>query len=258
MSPLLASQPQQNRAVDGNVSDNTNGLDTFLDNGTQGSLSSTSFGVLHERIRSEVDKLEGGLESVTEAVSKLAKTFREQENMIHTVQERFGKDQDLEREIGALRAGNREMWRLRREEAEQHKSRILELEEEAKEVQEQKRAIEWQSITLRDEYNKKEQIMKRENEEKQRKAREELERRKAKLESENERKIAEFEATKLALTKANQELKQNLEDKSTELEKEKAIWQRIQTSLLKEIDDFKGELKQIQTNYAVEERPLEH
>jgi DNA repair exonuclease SbcCD ATPase subunit len=258
MSPLLASQAQQNRAIDGNVSDNMNGLEKDLDNGTQGSPSSISFGMLHERVRSEVNKLEGGLESVAEAVSTLAKTFREQEHMIHIAQERFGKDQDLEREILALKAGNAEMWRLRNEEAEQHRSRVLELEEEAKEVQKQKKSNEWQSIKLRDEYQKKEQAMKREYREKQQQDQEELEQRKAKLESDNETKIAELEATQLALTKANQKLKKELQDKSNELENEKAIWQRVRTGLYEEVNHVKGALKQIETKYAVEERSLEY
>jgi chromosome segregation ATPase len=258
MSQRPVSQPQQNGAIDGNFPDNANGLQNDFDNGTQRSPSSTSFDMLHDKLRSEVDKLEGGLESAKEAASKLAKTFREQGDMIQSVQARFGKDQDLEREIRELKAGNKEMWRLRDEDTEQLKSRISELEEDAEAVQKQKQKYEWQTFKLKDEYQKKEQSMKREYEEMKQRAQEELEQGKARLEAENATRIAEYEAQLLALRNANQQLKEELRDKAKELENEKAISQRMQASLYEKVNHFEGALKQIETKYAVEERSLEY
>jgi chromosome segregation ATPase len=250
MSQLSADQTQGNELLDGDTSNKSNVLDSASQytNNTNG----TDFGVFHDKVQNEVDRLQSAMETADDAVSKLAKTFRQHGEMVQIVDERWGKYRELEEENRELKAATREMWRHRDEDAR----RVKDLEEEADAGQKEK--LQYQSLGthLKGEYAKKEQKMKQKLEEEARQAGREFENKKMQLEADNAEKVAALERQKTELENANTKLKQDLDGRNKELEMEKERAQRLQESLWQDIDSLKKKLNDIDAKYAVEEQPL--
>jgi len=251
MSAPPSAQTSQNGPIDGNPSTNPNALDV-------GTLSATDFGDLHHKVQEEVGRLEAGTEATKNAILNLAKVFREQGEMIRVVGERWNKDQDLEEEVRRLKAANKEMWELRHDKEEQLETRISELEEAAEAGQKQKQKYQWKTTQLNDEYRQKDQTMKRDYDEARDRDRKELEEKKTQLETDNADTIAALERRKMELEYSITKLQRDLKEKQKELDKERENDKRIQESLSKDIETWKGKYEEIMAKYAAEEHPPEY
>jgi chromosome segregation ATPase len=251
MSAPPTAQTSQNGPIDGNPSANPNALDV-------GTLSATDFGDLRHKVQEEVGRLEAGTEVTKDAILNLAKVFREQEEMIRVVGERWNKDQDLEGEVRRLKATNKEMWELRHDKEEQLKARISELQEAAEAGQKQKQTYDWKTTELKDEYGRKDQTMKRNYEEARKRDRKELEEKKTQLETDNADKIATLERQAMELEDTITKLQRDLKEKQKELDKERENNKRIQESMSKDIETWKGKYEEIMAKYAAEEHPPEY
>lgn len=252
MSQLSAGQAPRDKSVNGDTSNEPNALDSKSKQTSR--AMGPDFGRFHDRVQDEVGELESALHTANDTVSKLAKTFRQYGGMIQIVDERWGKDQELEKEIQRLKAGNEELWRLREEDLR----KASRLEEEAEAGQKEKLRHQGLSIHLKEDYSKKEQKMKQKCEEAALQVQREFEQKKVQLETDNAEKIAALQEQKKQLRDANAQLKQNLEGKTKELEMEQERDKRLQESLWKEIGSLKGKVNDMEAKYAVEERPLKY
>jgi hypothetical protein len=252
MSQLSAGQPQRNKPINDYTSNKPNVLDG--ENQQTSSAMAPDFGRFHGKVQDEVGKLENAMDTAKDAIFKLAKTFRQHGEMIQIVDERWGKDQELEKEIQRLKAGNEEIWRLREEDLR----KVSRLEEEAHAGQMEKLHFEGLAIHLKDDYAKKEQKMKQKYEDAARQVQSEFEHKKTQLDTDNAEKIAALEGQKTQLGNANTKLKQDLDGKTKELEMEKENDKRLQESLWKEIGLLKGKIDDMKAKYAVEEHPLKY
>jgi hypothetical protein len=132
------------------------------------------------------------------------------------------------------------------------------MEEDARAGEIERLHYESLSTHLKDDFAKKEQKMKQKFEEEVRQAREEFENKRMQLEADNAEKIAALEKEKTELEKANTKLTQDLDAREKELEVEKESDKRLQESLRLDIGRLKGELKDIDAKYAVEEQLPEY
>jgi chromosome segregation ATPase len=178
--------------------------------------------------------------------------------MIRVVGERWNKDQDLEGDVRRLKAANKEMWELRHDKEEQLETRISELEEAAEAGQKQKQKYQRKTTQLNDEYTRKDQTMKRDYDEARDRDRKELEEKKTQLETDNADKIAALERRKMELEDSIAKLQRDLKEKQKELDKERENDKRIQESLSKDIETWKGKYEEIIAKYAAEEHSPEY
>jgi hypothetical protein len=78
------------------------------------------------------------------------------------------------------------------------------------------------------------------------------------LEIENADKIAALKKAKVDLEATVARFERDLEEKQKELDKEKEYHKRLQESLSKDIDTWKGKYEEIIAKYDTEERPSEY
>ena len=220
-----------------------------------GSLSAADFRALYERVQEEVARLHEGTKASNDAIVNLSKVFHEQAHMIKTVGERWDRDQNLEEEIRNLTAANKEMWKHRKIEDEEQKTRMAELENDAKAGKEEKQKYERIATKLKDDYRQKQQTLKREFEEAREQDRREVEQKKQWLENNMADTIAALQKQKADLTVTAAGLQQELREKQKEQEIERENNKRIQESLSGDVKAWKSKYDEIVAKYAAEEHP---
>jgi chromosome segregation ATPase len=215
------------------------------------------FGIFHDQVQHEVQRLQDGLATVSGAVAELTKTFSQNGKIVKAVGERWGTDQVLEEEIRKLKAENDGIWKHIKKDREKYESKISDLKKKhAEEVsmlqaqadagEQEKKKFEEMERRRDDQYNKAKQEMDTE-----------LKQKKTQLEEENAEEIANLRRETSELEDAKANLEQELKKRTTERDQETQTRVTMQNKLWKDIEVLQNTVSDIMAKYKVDEQPLE-
>jgi DNA repair exonuclease SbcCD ATPase subunit len=247
-----AHEATENRHV------NENSSERISNAPVAGTLSAADFGVLYDKLQKEVTQLDEGTKASNNAIVNISNVFHEQADMIRIVKERWDRDQNLEEEIRNLTAANKEMWKYRNIEEEEHKSRIAELEGDAKAGKKEMQKYERMTTKLKDDYKQKHQTIKREHKEAREQDQREVEEKKQRLERETADKIVALEKQRADLTVTAARLQQELSEEQKALERERENNKKKQEILCQDVKVSKLKYDEIVAKYTAEERPTQY
>jgi chromosome segregation ATPase len=253
---MSSTRPAHEATENGHVNENSS--DRISNAPAVGTLSAADFGVLYDKLQKEVTQLDEGTKASNNAIVNISNVFHEQAHMIKIVKERWGRDQNLEEEIRSLTAANKEMWKYRNIEEQEHKSRMAELEDDAKAGKKEMQKYEWMTTELKNEYRQKHQTIKREHKEAREQDQREVEEKKQRLERDMADKIATLEKQAADLIGTAARLQQELTEEQKELERERENNKRNQEILSRDVKASKLKYDEIVAKYTAEERPTQY
>lgn len=256
MSQPAVGQSQWSEAVGGDSSRIADGIET-TNHGESADPQATHFGIFHDQVQNEVQRLQNGLATVDGAITELTKTFSRHGKIVKAVSKRWGTDEVLEEEIRNLKATNAGIWNnierdRKKHEAEisdlkrEHAEEVSGLQEEAGAGKQEKAQYEEMKRHIEEQHNEAMQNMDAE-----------LKQKKTQLEDENAKKILDLEREKSELEGAKAKLEQQLEQRTKELDQEKETRTTMQDKLRKDVKELQTALSEIKAKYQVDKRPLE-
>ncbi|KEF53487.1 uncharacterized protein A1O9_10462 [Exophiala aquamarina CBS 119918] len=253
MSQPEISQTETNEHV-GEASGRTpNGVEST--DPESGHIDTVHFGIFHDQLQAEVQRLQEGMSISHNAVTELSKTFGEYSKIVSTVGERHGKDQVLEDKIRDLEATNAGIWKNIETDRSSHKKVLSDLRKkhdkelsgllaqaEAGELEKEK--YEEMERSLQEEHDRTKQGMARE-----------LKHKKNQLENENAEKIANLERKQEELESEKARLEHELDKRTAERDQEMETRETMQNKARTDIRKLEKSLADIQAKYQVDQRP---
>jgi hypothetical protein len=207
MSQRAASQTETNEHVEGDNVITPNAIENTDPESSQ--VDAPHFGIFHNQVRDEVQRLQDGVAQVNSAATELSKTFSKYGKIVRTVGERFGKDQALEEEIRELKAESRGIWKHIEKDRTFYQKKISDLEtkhdKELFALQARAKAGEQE----KEKYEKMEKDLKDELDQTTQRMAKELEQKMTQLENANAEKIAGLERERQELKDAKLALSRN-------------------------------------------------
>lgn len=85
------------------------------------------FGLFHDQIRDEVQRLKESVSGANTAITELSKTFLKYGAIVNTVGERYNKDQVLEEEIRDLKIAKAHIWKNITQDRDSYEKEISDL-----------------------------------------------------------------------------------------------------------------------------------
>jgi hypothetical protein len=221
-------------------------------------ITATHFGIFHDEIVDKVQKLRDGLAVIDGAVGGLSTTFGKYGEIVTTVGNRYGKDEELVEENRRLEAGSAEIWKhiradrenYEREKAElqaKHQVEMAALTAQAEAGEQEKKKFEEKKKLLEEKFAKAKQ-----------KQESELEQRAKQLETDNAAKIAALEHDKQELQSENARLTTELNERTRERDTEKLTRETMQTKLQGDVTALEKELGDMKAKYQVTSQPSEY
>jgi hypothetical protein len=189
MSQPALGQSQRNEPIGGDSCRTQDGIESTNHDGSA-HIDAPHFGIFHDQVQHDVQRLQDGLDTVGDAITELTRTFSKYGKIVEAVGSHWGQDRVLEEEIHDLKVGKTEIWKHIEEDREKYERDISDLKrehaDEVSELQAQANAGEQE----KEKYEKMERL----REDKHNKAMQdmdtELEQTKTRLEQENAEKIA--------------------------------------------------------------------
>lgn len=231
-------------------------------------IKSVHFGCFNDRIEAEVQNLHTGLSTLEGAIGGLTRQFRKYRKIVSTVGDRYGDEEALTGKIDELETGNKAIWKQAQNDRDSHGKEVAELKElHAKNILDLKAKAE-AGNQKEMQYEQKIQDLVEEHARAQKKRDQELkqkiqdtekehQQKKEQLERDNARKITDLENTQKELEETNARLRQDLHDRTSERDQEKALRIIVQEKMQKDNAEFQRELDTIKKQYLLEQRPLE-
>ena len=216
------------------------------------------FGIFHDQVQREVQRLQGGLLTVDGAIAELTKTFSQHGEIVKAVGKRWGTDQVLEEEIRKLRAAKDGIWAHVEQDREKYNSMISDLKKEhenevsmlqahADAGEQEKKKYEKMERHLQDQHHKALEDMNTQ-----------LKQKKTQLEKENTETIVSLRRQKTELENAKAKLEQELKERTKERDQEKETRVTMQDKLWKDIGKLQNTLSDIRSKYQVDKQPSQY
>lgn len=229
-------------------------------------VKTVHFGCFNDRIQTEVQKLHSGLSTLDEAISELTRQFRKYRKVVSTVGDRYGDDEALLRKIDDLETGKKAIWKEAQDDLDSHRKEIAELKEKhAKEILDLRAKAEAGTQMEAKFEQKKQELVeaharakeKRDQELKQKiqDLEKEHQQKKEQVEMDNAQMIANLKKDRRELEGAKARLSKELQDRTSERDREKDLRQLVQEKTQNDMTRLQGELTDIKKQYQLEQRP---
>ena len=256
MSQPAAGQPQRNEPVGGDSSRTINGIES-TNHGVSAHIEAPHFGIFHDQVQREVQRLQDGLTTVGGSIAELTETFSQHGEIVKAVGKRWERDQVLEEEIHKLRVEKAGIWALIEQDRENYNSKVSDLKKKhAKEVsmlqaqadagELEKAKYEEMERRREDQHNKAKQNMNTQ-----------LQQKMTQIEKENAETIATLGRGKTELENAKAKLEQELKERTKERDQEKETRAIMQDKLWKDIEELQNTLRDIKAKYQVDTQSLQ-
>ncbi|RVX74921.1 hypothetical protein B0A52_01198 [Exophiala mesophila] len=218
-------------------------------------IDTVHFGIFHDQVQTEVQKLQSSVSAINGAVGELSKTFSKYGNIVTTVGERYEKDQELEEKIQELEVSNNRIWKnilqdrakydkdMANQERE-YEAKLSTLQAQADAGEQEKRKYVEMERQLEEQHNKAKQKMSRD-----------LQRKTIQLESENAERITNLEKEITELQSDKARVRQELVQRIQERDGEKELRETMQTKLRADVKALEKALTDIKAKYEVEQQP---
>lgn len=254
MSRPADPQTETNDHVGGDSGRTPNGIENTDPESAQ--IDVLHFGLFHDRVQDEVQRLQEGVAQANSAVAELSNTFTKYGNIVMAVGERYGNDQALEEKIRDLEAANSRIWDNIRRDRIQFEKQESDLQREHAEELSALRAQAEAGEREKEKYKKMERSLKDDHEKTKQRMAKDLDEKKTQLENINAEKIANLEREQKDLETANASLQQELDKMTIERDQEKETRETMQNKARTDIKRLEKELSDITAQYHVDRRPL--
>ena len=253
MSQPTVDQVQANGNSGGTSGGTSNRIESSESESTP--IDTVHFGIFHDQVQTEVQKLQSSVSAINGAVGELSKTFSKYGNIVTTVGERYEKDQELEEKIQELEVSNNRIWKnilqdrakydkdMANQERE-YEAKLSTLQAQADAGEQEKRKYVEMERQLEEQHNKAKQKMSRD-----------LQRKTIQLESENAERITNLEKEITELQSDKARVRQELVQRIQERDGEKELRETMQTKLRADVKALEKALTDIKAKYEVEQQP---